>query len=112
MIMMAMEDLDCPYGYVLYEMNTSAGGSPPAYVFDHGVLSVNHGNTDAHSFSPKALAATVKSGGHLSILAEHLGKFNCRQEMLTDHEGLRQIIIGGGSEKAAPVTNPTAVVQV
>jgi hypothetical protein len=52
-----------------------------------------------HSFRPKALTATIKSGDHLSILVEHLGRFNGAQEMLSDNTGLRQITIGGAGVK-------------
>jgi hypothetical protein len=57
-----LEDLDCPYGYVLYETNTTFGGSLSAYIFDHGVFSVNHPNPSAHSFHSKAMTATVRTG--------------------------------------------------
>jgi beta-galactosidase len=94
-----MEDLDCPYGYVLYETNTSVGGSLTAYIFDHGVLSVDHGNTVAHSFRPKALTATVKSGDHLAILVEHLGRISHGGSVAKDRKGLRQVTIGGAAVK-------------
>jgi beta-galactosidase len=94
-----LEELDCPYGYVIYETNTTIGGTLSGYVFDHGVLSINYGNSIAKAFRPKALTATVKIGDHLSILVEHLGRFNGGKSMIDDKKGLRQITIGGMAVK-------------
>jgi beta-galactosidase len=94
-----MEDLDCPYGYVLYETNATNGGSLVGQIFDHGVLSVNNGNAIGRAFRPKALTATVKTGDHLAILVEQLGRFNFGKSMLADRKGLRQLTIGGAAVK-------------
>jgi beta-galactosidase len=95
-----MEELDCPYGYVLYETDATAGGALAAYVFDHAVLSLNKGSTTAKAFRPKELTATVKSGDHIAILAEPLGRINHGgSAAIGDKKGLRQITIGGSAAK-------------
>jgi beta-galactosidase len=96
----SMEDLDCPYGYVLYETDLTAGGALAAYVFDHAVLSLNKGNPSAKSFRPKQLTATVKAGDHVGILVEHLGRINHGgSAAIKDKKGLRQITVGGTAVK-------------
>jgi beta-galactosidase len=93
------EDLDCPFGFVLYETNATIAGALTAHVFDHAVLSVNGAATSAKAFRPKALTATVKVGDRLAILVEQLGRFNFGKSMLADKKGLRQITIGGTAVK-------------
>jgi beta-galactosidase len=90
-----LEELDCPYGYVLYETNATVGGSLSAYIFDHGVLSINQANPSAKAFRPQVLTSTVKVGDHLAILVEQLGRFNFGGSMMKDRKGLRQITISG-----------------
>jgi beta-galactosidase len=96
---LTLEELGVPYGFALYETTANVGGFLSAWVYDHGVLSINGAPPSAKSFRPSALNGTVRAGDRISILTTSLGRYNASPHMFKDRKGLREIKIAGSLAK-------------